>query len=325
MDFALRDAVEQDLDQFLALVSDRFLYDESRLSDLRAMWLHVIVSRSGFAHVIADADDTSRVVHFGCIVFVNDEKAARYHRCERPGIAFELLDEWRRDGSAFLSRAEIARANAGAGLNLLVTHHGYVDPPDDESLEKLRFASNEFSVRDLRGWNLRSFTNEIFATNPQREGKQAGEALGFRVGEYSAAQLREAGIPAEKRPYLWMATRRDVSSGPVGLALGMLFRSFDPPRFGFSAIEQQMLRLALDGHTDVAIAGLTNLSLTTAKKHFRAIYDKVAMASPILESETAPLPSANGARGVEVRRHLLNYIREHPEELRPYARSGRTE
>jgi hypothetical protein len=324
MDFALRDAVEDDVNQFLALVSDRFLYDEASLSNLRAMWQYVIASRSGFAHVIADADDPSRVIHFGCVVFVNDEKAARFHRCERPKIAFQLLDEWHRSGSAFLSQTEIAGANAGAGLNLVVAHHGYVEPPDAESLEKLRFASNEHSVRDLRGWNLRSFTNEVFAANPQRDGKQSGEALGFRVGEYSAEQLREAGIPEERKPYLCMATRQDLGNGPVGLALGMLFRSFDPPRFGFSTTEQGMLRLALDGHTDVTIAGLTHMSLTMAKKHFRAIYDKVAMANPF-ESETAPLPSTNGSRGAEVRRHLLNYIREHPEELRPYARAARTD
>lgn len=318
MDFSLRDAVESDIDQFLALVTDRFMYEAERLPALRSMWSNIIASGSGLVPVISDASDRSRVVHFAMTVFVNDERADCYHRCAQPGIAYGLLKDWSGGEQPFLTRSQVATANAGAGLNLLVIHHGYLEPPDAESLEKLRFASNEHAVRDFRGWNLRSYTNEAFGRDPQRDGKEMGEALGFRVGHYSDSQLQAAGIPSARRPYLWMATRQDVSVGPVGLSLGLLFRSFSPPRFGFAALEQQLLRLAIDGHTDVAIAGLTNTSLTMVKKHFRTIYDKIRTANDSYEE--APFSCQSGQRGVETRRHVLNYLRDHPEELRPYAR-----
>ncbi len=320
MDFALRDAVESDLDQCLLLVTDRFLYDASHLAALRRMWSHIVASQSGLVHVIADASDPSHVVHFGAMVFVSDENADRYHRCMSPKIACALVEEWDAGRKAFLTRSEIARANASTGLNLLVANHGHEEPIDDESLERLRFASNEHAVRDFRGWNLRSYTNEAFTLNPERDGKKMGEALGFRVGHYTDVQLREAGIPVDKRPYLWMATRQDVAVGPVGLALGMLFRSFSRPRFCFVAAEQDLLRLALDGHTDIAIASLMNTSLTTTKKRFRTIYEKVRVASTAWEEPLLSEPLTNGARGVETRRHLLSYLRSHPEELRPYHR-----
>lgn len=318
MGYALRDAGESDLDQFLELVTDRFLYDRRQLTALRSMWAELIASDDASAPVVSDANDPSHVLHFGVAAFVSDDRAERYHRCVQPKIAYALLEEWCAGARPFLSAEEIARANSGDGLNLVVIHHGYLEPADGESLKNLRFAANATELR-ARGWNLRSYTNEVFGRDLQCDGREMGEALGFRVGQYSAEQLREAGIPADKAPYVWMANRKDAIAGPVGLALGMLFCSYMSPRFGFNAVEQHLLRLALDGRTDVAIANLTNSSLGCTKKHFREIYDKVALADAHRGDAAFSPPAINGARGVEVRRHLLNYIREHPEELRPYS------
>jgi hypothetical protein len=318
MDFTLRDAVESDLDQCLCMVTDRFLYDAPYLAALRRMWSHIVVSRSGIFPVVVDASDPSHVIHFGFTLFVSDETADGYHRCTNPKIGYNMVKEWSAGQNPFLTNGEIATANAGTGLNLVVAHYGFLEPPDDDFREKLRIAANESAVRNLRGWNLRSYTNEVFAPNPERDGKEMGEALGFRVGQYSDKQLCYAGIAVDKRPYLWMGTREDVAAGPVGLALGMLFSSFSRPHFCFVAAEQDLLRLALDGNSDVAIAGLQNTSLTTTKKRFRTIYEKVRAASATWEEPLLSEALADGARGVEARRHLLSYLRNHPEELRPY-------
>src|ERR1700694_1541158 len=319
MEFVFRDAVESDLDQCLALATDRFLYDKEHLTALRSMWSHVIKSKSGMADVIADARAPSCVVPFGTAVFVSDESAERYHGCTYPRIGYSIVQGWQAGRHPFLSREEIALANAGGGLNLVITHHGYKEPGDNESLERLRSATYEQAMMNMRGWNLRTYTNEIFARNPQREGKETGEALGLRVGRYAEDRLREVGIPAHKEPWVWMATRDDAAVGPVGLALGLLFRSFSPPRFGFVFSEQEMLKLALDGHTDDSISSVMCTSIATTKKRFRAIYEKVQSSTGGWEILTLSEPSASAVRGVEMRRHLLNYLREHPEELHPYS------
>ena len=75
--------------------------------------------------VIVDVDSPSHVLFFGATVFVNDERADAYHRLERPGIARAMVEEFGVGGHPFLSRNEIARANAGGGLNMVVAHHGY--------------------------------------------------------------------------------------------------------------------------------------------------------------------------------------------------------
>ncbi|MDQ2817900.1 MAG: hypothetical protein M3T49_06775 [Candidatus Eremiobacteraeota bacterium] len=122
-------------------------------------------------------------------------------------------------------------------------------------------------------------TSTKFAQNAKRDGKDMGEALGFRLGRYTDAQLLAAGIPRDKAPWVWMATREDAAAGPVGMALGLLFRTFSRPRCGFTFLEQDLLKLAADGHTDESIAQLMKKSLPTTKKCFRTIYDKAEKAT----------------------------------------------
>lgn len=320
MNYAVRDAVERDLDQCLALTTDRFLYDEKHLAGLRGMWSHLIASRAGVATVIVEARVPAHVVFFATFAFVADERADRYHDCSLPKIGYKLAEDWDAGRHPFFNRDEIAAANAGSGLNLVVTHHGYEAAGDEKVNEDLRAGSYECGSRCLRGWNLRSYTNEVFAENSQRDGKEMGEANGLRLGRYTTEQLREAGIPVERAPWVWLARRDDRPRGPAGMAQGMLFHSFAPPRFGLTFSEQDLLRLALDGCTDEAIAEAMGTSLSTTKKRFRTIYDKVQNASvgpgaPVAEQVIT------GVRGLEARRHLVNYLREHPEELHPYKAS----
>lgn len=318
MDFVLRDAVEADLDQCLALATDGFLYDDVERAALRRFWLHVVTTKSGAFAIIADARAPSHVIHFGVVVFVDDDRAAAYHRLAQPKIGYAMACDFARGAAPCLTRDEVARANGDAGLNLVISHHGYKDYGDDADRERLRGASYELSRRYLGGWNLSTYTNEVFSANSRREGKEMGEALGFHVHRYRDEQLRAAGIEPARGPWLWSSTRRRALSGTPGMMLALLFTTSSPPRFGFSPAEQDLLALALDGSTDEAIAEASGASLSTIKKRFRTIYLKVERAMKGAESlELAETLSA-GTRGVETRRHLMNYLREHRQELRPY-------
>jgi hypothetical protein len=72
------------------------------------------------------------------------------------------------------------------------------------------------------------------------------------------------------------------------------------------------------GETSQDLAALLFISPWTVKKRWRAIYDRVAD----VDSELLPSPVAGGlgvtSRGAERRRHLLNYLQQHFEELRPF-------
>jgi DNA-binding CsgD family transcriptional regulator len=311
--------VESDIEQCLVLTTDRFLYREDQLPPLGRLWSRLIREKIGVPpHVITYANSPSRVLHFATMAFVDDERADRYHDLASPKIGYSMAEELEAGGRPFLSRADVADANARGGVNLVILQHGS-DLQHLENVELLRATTYEIARKHFTGWNLRSYTNEMFAPNPEREGKQAGEALGFRVLRYTDAQLHEAGIPEDKAPWVWLATRQDALAKPVGLPLAMLFLSFSVPKFGFSMVEQDVLNLALEGLTDEAIAQTMGASLSTIKKRFRAIYEKVQDKIGDDRGIEPLAPLNDGARGLETRRRLLNYLREHREELRPYA------
>lgn len=309
MDLALRDAAPSDFGQCLALLASPLLCDPAQYDALCDCWWEIIRSGAGVAAVAADANDPATIVHFGFGVFVSDERIAEYRRCTTPFIARRLVAEWATGGRPFLRGLEIARANAHPGLNLLITHYGRRrdDPRAD-------IANYESSRRALRGWNLRSFTVECF-TEPQRDLRAWGSSLGYQVVEYSPDRVRDAGIPPDRSPFLLIASRSDLPAN-AGYGPNMMFATFSPPRFGLNARQQQLLGLALDGGTDLSIARAAGISEAAVKKHFRTIYDKIS-STGIVDSRTGKR-SMEG-RGAEARRHLLNYLREHPEELRPYS------
>ena len=180
MDFILRDTTQADLDQCVQQVTDRFLYDAAHLDALRRAWSYVIASKSNFGGALADARAPARVSFFAFVVFVDDQHAARYHACTRPGLGYSLVEEWESGVNPFLDRDRIAEANGRGELNLVVMHHGVLVPDDVESQERIRAGAQELAAANMRCWNLRSYTNEVFAQNPLRDGKQMGEALGFR-------------------------------------------------------------------------------------------------------------------------------------------------
>ena len=75
------------------------------------------------------------------------------------------------------------------------------------------------------------------------------------------------------------------------------------------------------GGTDEELSGELGISLSTVKKTWRSIYDRVAACLPeLIPSNSQPNGDAS-KRGRDKKQHLIAYLREHPEELRPVSRS----
>lgn len=313
VNLTIREPSAADLDRCLALLASPYLCDQALHPQLRAMWFAILASGCGIGFAVSDGDDDGRLVHFGFIVFVRDEAATEYHACRKPLIAQRILAAWIAGERPFLDLDQIARGNAGAGVNLVVTHYGGLHGDGRATIanyESFRWA--------VRGWNIRTYTNEVFP-HPERPGREFGATAGYRILEYADGALREAGIPADdRRPFLWVATRADAASSD-GYAVKILFDTYAPPRCGFTSLEQALLRCALDGDTDASLATRLGFSESAVKKHFRKIHDKATDARVVIASRVHA-----SCRGAETRRHLLNYLRDHPEELRPYSRVART-
>jgi DNA-binding NarL/FixJ family response regulator len=77
---------------------------------------------------------------------------------------------------------------------------------------------------------------------------------------------------------------------------------------------------ALTGGTDGEIANSMGISRFTVKTTWRAIYDRVALRQPDLVPDRSHEDGQAHARGKQKKQRLLDYLREHPEELRPVSR-----
>lgn len=116
------------------------------------------------------------------------------------------------------------------------------------------------------------------------------------------------------KPHLFVITREKALL-QVGSWSSSLFIS-NPPTIGFSRSEQRLLQEALRGGSDEELAKELKISFSAVKKAWRSIYDRVGRSS-IGILPKAPDNGDYGERGKGKKHHLLAYIREHPEELRP--------
>jgi DNA-binding NarL/FixJ family response regulator len=97
-----------------------------------------------------------------------------------------------------------------------------------------------------------------------------------------------------------------------------LFFAYRKPVIGFTPSEQRLLSAALQGGTDGELAHLLGVSLSAVKKMWASIYLRVQFRKPFdLKIELDE--SVDGDRGKEKKQKLLVFLREHPEELRPYS------
>jgi hypothetical protein len=93
---------------------------------------------------------------------------------------------------------------------------------------------------------------------------------------------------------------------------------YSPPKLGLNRSEQRLLSCALPGATDEHLAATLGISLPTVKKLWVSIYRQVEVCLPELIPDPPQSVIPASGRGREKRCLLLGYLREHPEELRPF-------
>lgn len=241
-------------------------------------------------------------------VFATDDFTRRV-LAGHPFLSRAFLEQWQSGARPFLTRKEVAEANAGDGVNLVILHYGWCNDVSPEDMATIQVVQTERFIYDHAGYLTKEYVHEVFG-GPLREFMLAS---GMTVKQdYGEETWREAlaGVPEENWPYL--TTYGDEASRAGTLAA--IFRSKSTrPRFGFSPGEQRLLLLALDGRSDEELAAALALSAWTVKKRWQSVYAKVDAVDP---SVVAPPQHDDKLR--QRRRFLLAHLRERFEELRPY-------
>jgi hypothetical protein len=232
-----------------------------------------------------------------------DERWQRLLATDPPPNAPALLYEELLDGRYQPpADKELGLLNGRGEVSFLVLHYSQVleDLGNPDTLEILGVAMTLFRQAHA-GYRLQHLYQEGLG--------QQGEylqSMGFRP---RTARARD-GVPE-----LYGLSRDEAARLLPGSPVRDAFQ-FTPPRFRFSAAERRMLRLAVTQLTDEQVGEELGISLHGLKKLWRSVHERALDALPHLFDDSTATEA--GTRGPEKRRTLLQYLRQHPEELRPY-------
>lgn len=308
-----RPAVRADLPECLPLIPAWLGLDEATRAALPALWERLIDEPGVMASITEDltAPAGTRVLSFAVAMALSralvDE--LRLDGAPQPQVARAMYRAFIEGRHAPLTEREIGQASANADLRLLGAHYDMVSRDLSAPLAQSLVVMGAESFRvGLSGYNLRAF---------YFENCQAHEALmlttGFRSRLHAVAppETERAG----DRLQYFRVTREEAVVDVPGSSIGHIF-NHHPPLFRLSASQRRLLWLSLFDDNDEALEQRLAVSVHGLKKLWRGIYERIQDQQPDFFGDAGG--DDDGKRGREKRRQVLAYVRQRPEELRPW-------
>ena len=288
------------------------------IKDLGRAWLRLLGCEAMTTAVFEEVEKgRAHIFGVGVGVFVRDPFIRELKSPRQFWYGPELVKRILGGNSPVLSDQEVRAANSGEGLNELVWETLTLESHSKRA-DAYHLMGRAY-IQIHRGFRLK----EMITSQAESEERLqwAIDAGGLYWDPKSARyvkSLKNGAGQFVKNPHV-VGITRELELGRPGSWVGSLF-DYQPPRFYFSAGEQRMLMRAISDPTgtNTALAKILRVSLPTVKKMWLSIYDRVVEIAPELIGGAKI--GAENKRGTEKRRHLLAYLQEHPEELRPVAR-----
>jgi len=302
MPISWRPATWNDLESWLSI---RPKYRGDALVGVQAAleaWKHVIRSQFFYSTVLESSSlpRNQRMVGFGTSVLISSEFADAELANPRPDITSRVIASIHSGRSVLATSHDVARANSTDGVNVLIlgstARHEILNPPDLQDTQTLS-ASGFVEVH--AGYRIRRVFQET-AAEPEKSFLR--RSLEFR---------RAADFPETGRE-LFLMTRESVQGLPGSLG-NVLFR-FREPVLRLRDSDQQLLKAALKGATDQELASGLGFTLSAVKARWRSTIARVEETMPDLVRDVVN----HEGRGAQKRHRVLDYVRSHPEELRPF-------
>jgi hypothetical protein len=287
------------------------------IKNLGRVWLRLLGSEAMTTAVFEELErGRTGIFGVGVGVFVRDQFIRELKAPPQFWYGPELVKRILSGNSPVLSDKEVREANSREGLNELVwetlTLQSHSKRADVYHLMGRTY------IQIHRGFRLKEMITS--QAESQERLQWAIDAGGLYWDPKSVRYVKSLKNGSEqfvKNPHI-VGITRELEFGRPGSWVGTLF-DYQQPRFYFSAGEQRMLSRAISDPTGTnpALAKILDVSLPTVKKMWLSIYERVAEIAPELIGGAKI--GAENKRGTEKRRHLLAYLQEHPEELRPVA------
>lgn len=253
----------------------------------------------------------TEIVGFGLSAFVKENFAEAELHDPRPGLNARIIESIDSGKSVVASYREIRDANTRGTLQQVILDTSWKDGRlTAAQVDEVRIVLGRAYQQVHAGYCIARVLTELI-----------GEADFWHVSGHRSFQIVdrfEAYRLANPQTHwnadraLAVATSESIQDDAGSIA-AELFRRRRRPQFAFTQGEQQLLEAALDGLDDAEASKSLFVSLPAIKRRWATIIQRVSATRPDL------CPPALGAlRGPHKRHRILAYVRDHPEELRPF-------
>jgi hypothetical protein len=251
------------------------------------------------------------IVGFGISAFVKQSFADREVAHPEPGLNMRIIESIDSGRSVIPSYRELREANTGGKLQQVILYTSWqFERALPEEVDEIRSLLAQAYLQIHAGYRLSRMLTELVDDYDLRYIKDfPGIRTLSRFGEFFS---KDGETTWNRNRALAETTADTLRADPGSVATG-LFHRRSTPIFGFAAGEQKLLETALRGYEDAELAESLLRSLPAVKRRWASIFSKVSDKRPDL------CPAVNrNFRGPQKRYRVLAYVREHPEELRPY-------
>jgi hypothetical protein len=305
-----------------ALVPAAAGFNRQQVTALPSIWQQLHAADQLHGGVVAEPNPSGpeSILAYGLTVFLEDAFLDAYLASPRPHLAAVVYEQIVAGRSPVVGAKKIPAMNAAGTLNLVILHFGMEAqaPTTERARAAVTIVQSGFRVSHL-GFCVKSIVQEAYGVEQLPFFLGGGFLLKSDYASYYAAHGIEP--PSNGvRPYLMGLFSYDPESRYPGKAVTDLFQAASP-RFYFSPSERRVLQHAVMDESDATIADALGVSHDAVKKVWRRVFERVAAADADLLGR---LQDADRTRGKEKRRPLIQYLRYHLEELRPFARNPST-
>jgi hypothetical protein len=265
------------------------------------VWQNLLMNPAFVGRVVETGSGEGRIIALGASVFVAPEFLCEELAGPRLGLSSRIIAKLAAGERVLLDQRQIARANAGPGLDVVFISLVWWQTTSQGEFSQLMMASIGSCVEAHAGYRVRSASMECPGEMQRTMGMHSGQ---FEI----VAEFPEADV-------VWMRITGEGASVAAASASNLMFQ-YRQPVVGFTASEQQLLQAAIRGALDRELADVLGITVSVVKKRWRGVFARVHECLPELFAEAGG--EDESARGPQKRHLVLSYVRAHPEELRPY-------
>ena len=286
----------------------------SSVALLQPAWRKLLGSVAFLTVAIQQTDpELSRMLGIQIACFITDEFAAAIARPPLKWIGPELVNRVLQGPSPILTDEDVRLANSTSGLNLMVWPTCFCT--EYETNGEIRQTCQRVFFDISRGFNVKRLQTQVTHPVELCMAVNSGGRYLLDANPNHSQDLSDA-ERVTLQPHILEVTPAMASREPGTWA--DQFFSYRKPKIGFPRSEQRLLSAALQGGTDEELAEKLEISLSAVKKMWASVYLRT-QSRRISDLKFVPNENADGDRGREKKHKLLVYLREHPEELRPYS------